>query len=314
MLTQAQRALEYLHPGNLSARFRANLTVANAHLFRGDRAAAGLAIAETLSVAQASGNILHISVATIGLGQSQELENQLYPAAEAFRRSLQLVGDQLPPVISDAYLGLARIFYEWNDLDAAEQHGQQGLQLARQYDREIDISVICEVFLARLKLARGELAEAAAMLAETEQSARQKNFMQRMPGIAEAQVLVLLQQGDLAVAADLANSHELPLSQARVLLARDDPSAALARLVAFRQQMEAKGWADQRLRAIVLQALALHAHGEKEQALQALGEALALAEPGGFIRLFVDEGGPMRLMISDFRCHDAGLHCPDYVG
>ena len=41
------------------------------------------------------------------------------------------------------YLGLARIFYEWNDLEAAEQHGQQALQLARQYDRVIDRYILC---------------------------------------------------------------------------------------------------------------------------------------------------------------------------
>ena len=66
--------------------------------------------------------------------------------------------------------------------------------------------------------------------------------------------------------------------------------------------MEAKGWQDERLKVMVLQAVALQrAHGEKDQAVQLLGEALALAEPGGFIRLFVDEGEPMRLLILDFR-------------
>jgi len=65
--------------------------------------------------------------------------------------------------------------------------------------------------------------------------------------------------------------------------------------------MEAKDWQDERLKVMVLQAVALHARGEKEKAIQLLGEALALAEPGGFIRLFVDEGEPMRMTISDFR-------------
>ena len=110
-------------------------------------------------------------------------------------------GDQPQPNASEAYLGLARICYEWNDLDAAEQYGQQSLQLARQYDRVIDRFIISEVFLARLKLARGDVAGAAAMLAETEQSVRQNNFVQRMPEVAAAQVLVLLRQGDLAAAA-----------------------------------------------------------------------------------------------------------------
>ena len=55
-----------------------------------------------------------------------------------------------------------------------------------------------------------------------------------------------------------------------------------------RQQVEAKGWEDERLKVLVIQAVALHAHGEREEALQLLGDALALAEPGGLIRTFVD--------------------------
>ncbi|HUZ17733.1 MAG TPA: LuxR C-terminal-related transcriptional regulator, partial [Spirochaetia bacterium] len=226
----------------------------------------------------------------------------LYPAAETYRRSVQLLGDDYsPPSASEAYLGLARICYEWNDLDAAEEHGQQGLQLARTYDRLIDRYIFSEVFLARLKLARGDVTGAAAMLAETEQSVRQHNFVHRMPEVAAAQVLVLLRQGDLAAATQLAKTHELPISRARVLLAQRDPSAALALLSPLRQQMEDKGWQDERLKVMVLQAVALHAHDEKDKAVQLLGEALALAEPGGFVRVFVDEGEAMRRAISDFR-------------
>ena len=75
--------------------------------------------------------------------------------------------------------------------------------------------------------------------------------------------------------------------------------------------MEAKGWADERLKVMVLQAVALHAHGEKDKAVQLLGEALALAEPGGFIRLFVDEGPPMAHLLSEAAAH--GM-MPDYIG
>ena len=100
------------------------------------------------------------------------------------------------------------------------------------------------------------------------------------------------------------------MSRARVLLSQGNPSAALAVLGPFRQQVEARSWQDERLRVMVLQAVALHAHGEKDKAVQLLGEALALAEPGGFIRIFVDEGEPMRLLILDFRLwiENAGLH------
>ena len=43
-------------------------------------------------------------------------------ALDTYRRYLQLLGDQPPLSANEAYLGMGRIFYEWNDLDAAEQH------------------------------------------------------------------------------------------------------------------------------------------------------------------------------------------------
>ena len=299
--TQARRALEYLLPGNLRFRFTANWALSAAYLFQGDRAAAGRAIAEALSISQASMSMFSTILATSHMGRLQELDNQLQRAAETYRRVLQLAGDQPGPSANDACLGLARIHYEWNDLDAAQQYAQQSLQLARLYDRVIDRFIISEVFLARLSLARGDVAGAAAMLAQTEQSARQQNFILRLPEIAAAQALVLLRQGDLAAAAHLVQTHNLPISQARVFLAHGDAASALALLAPLRQQMQEKGWQDERLRAMVLEALALVAQREKDMGLQLLAEALALAEPGGFIRLFVDEGEPMRLLISDFR-------------
>ena len=116
-------------------------------------------------------------------------------------------------------------------------------------------------------------------------------------------MLTLLRQGNLTAAAHLAQTHELPISQARVHLAQGDTSAALAVLEPLRQQVEAKGWQDERLKVMVLQAVALHAHGEKDKAVQLLGDALALAEPGGFIRLFVDEGLPMAKLLSEAAAH-----------
>jgi LuxR family maltose regulon positive regulatory protein len=94
-------------------------------------------------------------------------------------------------------------------------------------------------------------------------------------------------------------------------VAQGDTSAALALLSAYRQQVETKDWQDERLKVMVLQSVALHAHGEKQEAMQLLGEALALAEPGGFIRLFIDEGSPMAQLLSEASAQ--GI-MPDYVG
>ena len=299
MINQAHRALEYLHPDNVPFRGRAVRALGYAYQLQGDRAAARQAYTEAIAIRQTSGNINLTVSATTGLGNVQESENQLYQAAETYRCSLQLLGDQSPSNADQEFIGLARILYEWNDLDAAEQYAQQSLQLARQYVGAIDRFVICEVFLARLKLARRDVAGAAAMLAETEQSVRQNSFVHRMPEVAAAQVLTLLQQGNLAAAAHLVQTHELPLSQARVHLAQGDPSAALAVLEAYRRRVEERAWADEQLRTRILQAVAFHALGERSRAVELLGAALALAEPGGFIRIFVDEGAPMARLLRE---------------
>ena len=49
------------------------------------------------------------------------------------------------------------------------------------------------------------------------------------------------------------------------------------------------------------QALAHQAQGNLPLALASLERALTLAEPEGYVRLFVDEGEPMRLLILNFR-------------
>ena len=168
-----------------------------------------------------------------------------------------------------------------------------------QQIESIDTFAAYGVFLARLKLAQGDVSGAVAALAEAEAFARQHNFLFRMPDVAAAQVLTLLRQGNLTAAAQLVEQHDLPLSQARVHLAQGDTHGALALLQPLRQQMEAKGWHDERLKIMIVQALVLQAQGETDAAVQLLGEALALAEPNGFIRIFVDEGLPMAQLLSE---------------
>jgi len=310
-LAQAQRALEYLSPNNLFSLVTAHWVQGAAYLYQGNRARARDALIQAIAFSKASGNIFTTILATIGLGQVQEADNELFLAAQTYRHVLQLAGDQPLQIVYEAHLGLARVLYEWNNLNEAWQYGQQSLHLAQQYDRGvIDRFIVCEIFLARLKLAQGDVAGAAALLAQASEETRQRNFVHRLPDVAAAQVLTFLCQGHLAAAARIAQANELPISQARVHLAQGDPPAALAVLESWQQQAEAKGWKDERLKVMVLQAAALEAHGEKDQAVQLLGDALARAEPGGFIRIFVDEGPLMAQLLS--KAAARGI-MPDYI-
>ncbi len=242
----------------------------------------------------------------------QEADNQLHQATRTYQRVLHLAGDSPQVIACEAQLGLARICYQWNDLQAAEQHGQHCLQLTRQIAIErVDTVASYEVLLAHLKLARGDVPGAVVVLEEAEAFVRRHSFVFQMPEVAAAQVVTLLRQGDLAAAAQLAATHDLPISQARVHLALGDPSTALAVLEPVRHQAEAKDWADKRLKVMVVQAVAYHAHGDMDTAVCLLHDALVLARPGGFVRLFVDEGLPMVRLLSEATAR--GM-MPEYTG
>ena len=64
-------------------------------------------------------------------------------------------------------------------------------------------------------------------------------------------------------------------------------------------------------RSMVLQSLALQAQGDTSTAVDVLNEALTLAEPGGFVRSFVDEGIPMARLLA---AAAATGRTSDYVG
>ncbi|NTV63391.1 MAG: LuxR family transcriptional regulator, partial [Oscillochloris sp.] len=292
IIAQSRRALEYLHANNLSVRTATTWTLGYAYQLEGDRGAAGRAFRDVIAAGASSGASIYTIAAMINLGQLQEADNQLSLAAESYRRVLQLAGDPPDPIACEAYLGLARIAYQWDDLAATQQYGQQCLQLTRRIER-VDTSASYALLLARLHLAQGDLEDAAAVIDGAEAFVRQQGFAFRIPEIVAAQVLVLMRQGHLATAAQLAATHELSLSQARVHLAQGEPTTALVLLEPLRQRAEAQGWADERLAVLVLQAVALRSGGERDKAQRLLTEALALAKPEGFIRTFVDEGAPM---------------------
>ena len=310
IVAQSQRALEYLHPDNLPARTNATWTLGLAHQFQRNHAAAIPAFTEAIAISQAFGNNMVTLAAATCLGQVQEAENQLNLAAQSYQLCLQTAGDPPWPSACEAALGYARVHYQWNDLDAAEKLGQLGLRLSQQME-SVDTPAACWMFLARLKLAQGDVAEAATLLAKAEQYMRQRDFLFRLPDLVAVQVLMLLHRGDLTAAANLAEGHVLPLSQARVFLAQGETASALAVLEPLREQMEAKNWPDELLKVMVLQAVVYDVGGDGETAVKILTEALTMAEPDGFIRIFIDEGLPMAALLT--RMKDEAGRMKGYV-
>jgi LuxR family maltose regulon positive regulatory protein len=96
--------------------------------------------------------------------------------------------------------------------------------------------------------------------------------------------------------------HEVEQStQARVLLAQHKFDQALNLLAPLVQASESGGWLGAGIELLALQALVLDGQGHTDAAMDSLRRALELAEPEGHVRIFVDEGEPMKLLIEDCR-------------
>ena len=194
------------------------------------------------------------------------------------------------------------------------------------------VAVLGYTALARLQQARGKTREALATLDGLVQVAEQRHFPpDLMTQGAAVRAQLELAQGNLAAAMrwaeasglsatddDLPYPREgayLTLARVRIAQARDDPAApflqdVLHLLDRLLRDAEAKARMNSVLEILMLRALALEAQGNRTGALSTLERALVLAQPEGYIRLFVDEGAPMLALL---RQAHARSRVPGYV-
>ena len=212
-----------------------------------------------------------------------------------------------PPAAGPAYVGLAEIAYQRDELDLALRHATEGIALCRQFVYTPPLADGL-VTLAMTRQATGDPAGALEATGEA---------MQASPGpagllnpVPAQRARLLLAQGDLAAAARFPQENGLGpddepnyarepghLALARILLAQDRPGQALALL----DRLYASAAAEDRVGSVIeagaLRALALAATGDGAGAVTTLAEAILLACPQGYVRVFADEGPPMAALL-----------------
>ncbi len=309
MISYSSEALARLHPENLAIRIASHWTRGYAYQLQGNHQLAREAYNDVLKLSESSEGSFYRIVATISLAQIQELDYELHQASDSYQSAIQLSGDPHHAIASQAFLGLARIHYQWNDLESAREYGEQCHKLLQQMENT-DTTASYNVFLAYVYLSQSDFTNASNILDEAEAFVRQNNFMFRMPDVAEAQVCVLIHQGDLTAALQLAETYNLSISQARVYLAQKNAFRALQILDPFIQNAKEMALQSEYLKGLILKAVVYNALNQQDVALEILDESLALAKHGGFIRIFVDEGSPIAQLLQ--RTHNRGIH-QDYV-
>jgi LuxR family maltose regulon positive regulatory protein len=186
--------------------------------------------------------------------------------------------------------------------------------------------------LARVRQAQGDPDGARDALRKAKRlSHRMKSYVYLRRWVEDCQIRLWLAQENLEAAARWADQSGLRADDeasflreleriilARVLVARgrDQPGEryladALDLLARLLEAAKTAGWMGKVIEILVLQALAFQGQGDTYRALVALERALALAEPQGYVRTFVDEGTPMARLLRAAVAHGVA---PGYAG
>src|SRR5829696_4961890 len=282
-------------------------------------------VAEVIAQVRRTGNPLTILRSIINLAQLQVLQGRLRQAIttleEAARSSSGPGGSERLVGNPAYYFGMGEVLREWNDLDAAERHLEQGMDLVSEIPT-VEAEVVAHGFisLAQLQQARGEYGAADTTLDAFSHLARERNFFPQLLGHAAAmKARLALAQGNLPGAIGWADASALHVDEpsypreveyltlARVLIARgrDDPEGpyfddTLRLIDLLLRAAESGARMGSVIEMLILRALALYAQRETSGAFAALERALTLAEPEGYIRVLVDEGRPMAALLSEF--------------
>jgi LuxR family maltose regulon positive regulatory protein len=241
----------------------------------------------------------------VGLGCLSEAER-------TYQDALQLAaqhGQEAEHITAHHHLGLSMIYHQRGDDTLAAYHLKRAAELGLQTTL-VDWMYRWHVAQAQLKESAGDLETALTLLDEAKRVYIQTLVPDLRP-IAALKARIHLKQGrpdkawawaaerGISLADEVSYLHEFEhLTLARLESANPLVNALLARLL---QAAEAQKRRGSMLDILLVQALAHEAQGNRSQALAGLKDALDLAEPEGYVRIFVDEGEAMRLLILDFR-------------
>jgi len=187
----------------------------------------------------------------------------------------------------------------WNDLQGALGDAQHAVTLAEQW-RQVDtlhyaLSVLTEAYLgigdldaARTIIERSKRIAISVSPWFMEISARQEAELELACGNWEK----VMQWKQAAISVSKRGPSDLSIL-GRILIAQNDPEEALKSINEGILQLRDSGIRGYLLELYVLKAVALAQQGKAEAALSALRTSLEMAEPEGFIYVFVSQGKPM---------------------
>jgi LuxR family maltose regulon positive regulatory protein len=297
----------------LRARITLNLTIA--HYLQGEFEPASQLLAETINTGREVQHLLSTLSAIYTKAQILRAQGALGQALQLCQEELELItlrGWNNFPAAGFLYVAFGELWRERNELILAQEYLEKGINLGQEGGNPY-ILIAGHVWLAWLRQTQGDVTgsyQAIRSALELIQHHQVSRFWP-LPPAACYQARVWIAQGNLAAAghwarADGLNPANPPVSflyeveyltLTRLLMAQGNLDAAESLLIRLHRAAVLAGRGGSLIEILVLQAITFAAQKRSEKTLSALAQALSLAEPEGFMRIFLDEGEPMRDVI-----------------
>lgn len=338
MQGDTRRAIEFclaardnIPADNLGLQIEVGITLGYEYFLVGDLASANETLHEMIRICETVGAINNPVAAYALLARTYELQGRLHDSYELFQKAAGLAyeaGRQYLGAVGLVEIGIAALLCEWNDLETALARLKRGLDALPSWGKTDDF-VLAYITLYRVHLALGNQTEAAGAIEKAAQLIQTCGVFSEARSAGEAgQVEMWLLQGDrLAIdrwfarheqrsgSPDLFRyENELThLAQARVFIAQQQLGEAVGLLSCLEESARSGGRRGRLIEILILKALALQEAGEPEQALIALTKSLTLAMPHGYVRIFLDEGLPIKRLLTQWLAHSRAGPNHEYV-
>jgi LuxR family maltose regulon positive regulatory protein len=324
-------ARENVPSDNLGLQIEIGITLGYEYFLVGDFKNANEILREMIRSCYAVGAINNPVAAYAILARMYFLQSRLHEANILFQTAAKLTpetGSQYQGAIGLVEVGIADLLYEWNDVKAALVRVKKGLDLLPSWGKADDFC-LAYITLSRIQLALGNRPEAVDAIGKADQLIQTCGvFSEARRTVETAQVKMWLANGDRSAVdrwmADLEQrfgstdpfryeNELIHIMEARVFIAQNKLEEGIRLLSYLEESAQSGGRMGRRVEITILKALALQAAGDSTQADITLTKSLTLAEPGGYKRIFLDEGRPMQLLLAQWLARVSAGSLQDYA-
>lgn len=309
------KALAHIRKENNWQRINLLYVLGNAYYLLGELSQAEHYYQQVQAIAERIEFFIRYVLSTYRLAHIQQVRGNLRQAYDLYQSGLRTASAQRKETslgMGLIYAGLGEVLYEWNRLDEAKEMILEGVRVDELTKIPTILANSYNLY-ARLLIQQGDLETARDMLTKVKDMRRiHPIFLESAEANEACWVRLWLAIGDLTTASIWAQEHQLAsnhtpgycqvlseIAYARVLIAQGQLQAAGNCLAEIATAAQTGGWIGRLIEIRMLQALAAQPCDQQVAALDYMESSLLLAEPQGYMRLFLEEGSHLSSLLRD---------------